>query len=142
MTTLRIVFLAAAVNLVFCLQPAAAQKESAEEHDARMQWWREARFGLFLHWGLYAVPAGEWKGTTTYGEWIRTSAQIPLAEYDRFVGTVQSRPVRRARLGANGEGGRHEVRGDHFASTTTASACSTRSSRTSTSCPPPSSATS
>jgi alpha-L-fucosidase len=57
-----------------------------------MQWWRESRFGLFLHWGLYAVPAGVWKGTTTYGEWIRTSAQIPLAEYDRFVGMFD--PVR------------------------------------------------
>ncbi|HLE32714.1 MAG TPA: rhodanese-like domain-containing protein, partial [Bacteroidota bacterium] len=32
-------------------------KESAEEHDARMRWWREARFGLFIHWGLYAIPA-------------------------------------------------------------------------------------
>jgi alpha-L-fucosidase len=92
MKTLRIVFLAVAVSLAFCPQPAAAQKESVEEHDARMQWWRESRFGLFLHWGLYAVPAGEWKGTTTYGEWIRTSAQIPLAEYDRFVGKFN--PVR------------------------------------------------
>jgi len=60
-------------------------KESAEEHDARMRWWREARFGLFIHWGLYAIPAGEWKGKTQYGEWIRHSAQIPLEEYDKFV---------------------------------------------------------
>jgi len=27
---------------------------------ASMEWWREARFGMFIHWGLYAVPAGEW----------------------------------------------------------------------------------
>ncbi|MDX9981691.1 MAG: alpha-L-fucosidase, partial [Lentisphaeria bacterium] len=26
-----------------------------------IQWWREARFGLFIHWGLYAVPAGTWQ---------------------------------------------------------------------------------
>ena len=30
--------------------------------DKRLQWWREARFGMFIHWGLYSVPAGEWKG--------------------------------------------------------------------------------
>jgi alpha-L-fucosidase len=62
-----------------------AQPETPAEHDARMQWWREARFGLFIHWGLYAIPAGEWNGKTEYGEWIRTSAQIPLEEYDKFV---------------------------------------------------------
>jgi alpha-L-fucosidase len=63
-----------------------AQRETQAEKDARMQWWRDARFGLFIHWGLYAIPAGEWKGTTNHAEWIRTTAQIPLAEYDRFVG--------------------------------------------------------
>ena len=51
----------------------------------RMDWWREARFGLFIHWGLYAIPAGEWQGKTQYGEWIRHSAQIPLETYDRLV---------------------------------------------------------
>jgi alpha-L-fucosidase len=61
------------------------QPESQADHDQRMEWWREARFGLFIHWGLYAVPAGEWKGNTSHGEWIRTTAQIPLGEYDQFV---------------------------------------------------------
>ena len=42
-----------------------------------MEWWREARFGLFIHWGLYAIPAGEWNGKTDYGEWIRDTAHIP-----------------------------------------------------------------
>jgi len=51
-----------------------------------MAWWREARFGLFIHWGLYAVPAGEWGGETKYGEWIRATARIPLPVYDQFVG--------------------------------------------------------
>ena len=51
-----------------------------------MSWWREARFGLFIHWGLYAIPAGEWNGRTTHGEWIRTTAEIPIDEYDRFIG--------------------------------------------------------
>jgi alpha-L-fucosidase len=67
-------------------------RESEIEHDARMAWWRDARFGLFIHWGLYAIPAGEWKGKTQYGEWIRHNAQIPLEEYDKFVG--QFNPVK------------------------------------------------
>lgn len=52
--------------------------------DTRMDWWRDARFGLFIHWGLYAVPAGEWNGRTDYGEWIRDQARIPLDTYDTF----------------------------------------------------------
>jgi len=51
-----------------------------------MQWWREARFGLFVHWGLYAIPAGTWGEETSHGEWIRTTAHIPLAKYEEFVG--------------------------------------------------------
>jgi alpha-L-fucosidase len=51
--------------------------------DERMQWWREARFGMFIHWGLYAIPAGEWKGKEIegIGEWIMKRAQIPAVEY-------------------------------------------------------------
>ncbi|KAF0139713.1 MAG: alfA5 [Stygiobacter sp.] len=60
-------------------------KETKKQQDSRMQWWREARFGMFIHWGLYAIPAGEWEGKTEYGEWIRTSAQIPVDEYDKFL---------------------------------------------------------
>jgi alpha-L-fucosidase len=51
-----------------------------------MDWWREARFGMFIHWGLYAIPAGEWGGRTDYGEWIRNNARIPLEDYDHFLG--------------------------------------------------------
>ena len=73
--------------LVFCcsLLCAQAPTETKEQHDARMQWWREARFGLFIHWGLYAVPAGIWNEKTTHGEWIRETAQIPVPEYEKFV---------------------------------------------------------
>jgi alpha-L-fucosidase len=62
------------------------QTESRAQHDGRMQWWREARFGLFIHWGLYAIPAGTWGNETTHGEWIRNTAHIPLETYDKFVG--------------------------------------------------------
>ena len=51
----------------------------------RLQWWRDARFGMFLHWGLYSILAGEWGGRDDYAEWIRNNAHIPLAEYDKLV---------------------------------------------------------
>ena len=40
--------------------------------DPRLDWWREVRFGMFIHWGLYAIPAGTWKGEQIpgIGEWI------------------------------------------------------------------------
>jgi len=52
--------------------------------DERMEWWRQARFGMFIHWGLYAVPAGEWKGEKVpgIGEWIMERAKIPVSEYE------------------------------------------------------------
>jgi alpha-L-fucosidase len=55
-------------------------------HDPRMAWWREARFGMFIHWGLYSILAGEWMGRTDHAEWIRNTAHIPLAEYHKLVG--------------------------------------------------------
>jgi len=60
--------------------------ESPEAFDARMEWWREARFGMFIHWGPYAVPAGEYDGETVrgVGEWIMNTAQIPIPEYEAF----------------------------------------------------------
>ncbi len=61
-----------------------AQPDPAAQRDHRMDWWRDARFGMFIHWGLYSVPAGEWNGQTRHAEWIRTTAQIPLDTYDRF----------------------------------------------------------
>jgi alpha-L-fucosidase len=39
---------------------------------------------MFIHWGLYAVPAGEWEGKTNYGEWIQLQAKLPCAKYDEF----------------------------------------------------------
>ncbi|NJL18915.1 MAG: hypothetical protein HC901_00965 [Bdellovibrionaceae bacterium] len=50
----------------------------------RMEWWHDARFGLFIHWGLYCIPAGEWKGEISkknYAEWTMHNFKIPLEEY-------------------------------------------------------------
>ncbi|MBT3242064.1 MAG: hypothetical protein HN352_02865 [Bacteroidetes bacterium] len=60
-------------------------EETTAERDSRMEWWRDARFGMFIHWGLYAVPAGEWGESKNHAEWIRTTAQIPLDTYDQFI---------------------------------------------------------
>ena len=61
--------------------------ESSEARNARMQWWRDATFGMFIHWGAYAVAAGEYKGVEVkgVGEWIMHSANIPIPEYEQFV---------------------------------------------------------
>jgi alpha-L-fucosidase len=53
--------------------------------DDRLAWWREARFGMFIHWGLYSILGGEWGGRTDYAEWIRNNAHIPLTEYNNLV---------------------------------------------------------
>ena len=62
--------------------------------DERMEWWRQARFGMFIHWGLYAVPAGEWKGEkiSGIGEWIMERAKIPVSEYEQLA--KQFNPVK------------------------------------------------
>jgi alpha-L-fucosidase len=53
----------------------------------RMDWWKEARFGMFIHWGLYAVPAGIWDGKEIpgIGEWIMLRGKIPVADYKQLV---------------------------------------------------------
>ena len=66
--------------------------ETLEQRTARMKWFGEARFGMFIHWGLYAVPAGEYGGKTGYGEWIMESAKIPASEYAKYAG--QFNPVK------------------------------------------------
>jgi alpha-L-fucosidase len=59
--------------------------ETRQEHDARMAWWREAKFGLFIHWGVYSVPAGYYHGKSVGGgEWIMNRSKIPMAEYQQF----------------------------------------------------------
>ena len=63
--------------------PAPLAEASPAEHEARIAWFRQAKFGLFIHWGLYSVPAGVWKGQPIpgIGEWIMNRAKIPSAEY-------------------------------------------------------------
>ncbi|MDE3184359.1 MAG: alpha-L-fucosidase [Bacteroidota bacterium] len=52
----------------------------------KMEWWREAKFGMFIHWGVYSVPAGYYHGQPVkgIGEWIMNRGKIPMAEYQQF----------------------------------------------------------
>lgn len=63
-------------------------RSSAKEH-ANIQWFKEAKFGMFIHWGLYAKLAGEWKGKRYYGsgEWIMNQARIPVSAYKEVAKT-------------------------------------------------------
>src|ERR1035441_5194904 len=46
------------------------------DREARMKWWHEARFGMFIHWGLYSVLARH--------EWVMENEGIPVAEYEQL----------------------------------------------------------
>jgi alpha-L-fucosidase len=86
----RSILTAMLVALLFSASaPPAAQAQPAEskaERDARMNWWRDARFGMFIHWGLYSVPAGTYHGKRigSIGEWIMNEGEIPVAEYAAY----------------------------------------------------------
>ncbi len=66
--------------------PPVPSNEPPAQRDARMKWWREARFGMFIHWGIYSVPAGTWQGRQIpgIGEWIMNRGKIPVADYAKF----------------------------------------------------------
>jgi alpha-L-fucosidase len=68
--------------------------ESKAQRNERMAWWREAKFGMFIHWGVYSVPAGIYHGQPVagLGEWIMNKGKIPVADYAAFAG--QFNPVK------------------------------------------------
>ena len=56
---------------------------SMKTHDQRVEWWKDGRFGMFIHWGVYSLPAGEWKGQKVggYAEHLMRKEKIPREEY-------------------------------------------------------------
>jgi alpha-L-fucosidase len=84
--------IALALAVVVSAGAAGAASDSAAPaavdaaREARLTWFREAKFGLFIHWGLYSIPAGRWNGEDYpfIGEWIMRWARIPTAEYNRL----------------------------------------------------------
>ena len=56
---------------------------SMKTHQQRIQWWREAKFGMFIHWGIYSLPGGEWNGKKVggYAEHLMRKEKISRKEY-------------------------------------------------------------
>jgi alpha-L-fucosidase len=56
---------------------------SMKSHDRRIQWWQQAKFGMFIHWGVYSLPGGEWKGNKVsgYAEHLMRKEKISRKEY-------------------------------------------------------------
>ncbi len=67
-------------------KPLPASMAEEERKQARLRWFHEAKYGLFINWGLYSIPAGEWKGQPVagIGEWIMNRAKIPVKEYEQL----------------------------------------------------------
>ena len=95
--------------------PDPYANETPAQRDARMAWWRDARFGMFIHWGVYSVPAGTYHGQPVpgIGEWIMCRGKIPMAEYQQFAkvyNPVKYNPDDWVRLA---KAGRHEIHRHH-----------------------------
>ncbi len=71
---------------VFASKGAALdlQADTHQQHEQRMEWFREARFGMFIHWGLYSLPAGEWRGKNypDASEWLIYHAKISPQDWE------------------------------------------------------------
>lgn len=72
--------------LLVCCYSMLSLHAQTNANDQRMEWWREARLGMFIHWGVYAVPAGTYNGQKIdrIGEWIMNRGKIPVKEYQAF----------------------------------------------------------
>ena len=73
-------------------RPERGQRPGANK-DPRLEWWRAAKFGMFIHWGVYSIPAGVWhdEHIPGIGEWIMLRAEIPIREYEELA--IQFNPV-------------------------------------------------
>jgi alpha-L-fucosidase len=74
------------------------RSETKADKDARMAWWRNARFGMFIHWGAYSAAAGKYNGKDTYSEYVMNEAQIPAAEYMKLAAGLKPADFNVARV--------------------------------------------
>jgi alpha-L-fucosidase len=100
-----LIALGVAIGTPACMGQAAAAAPSAaapalssptsvpSSQEARMAWFRQAKYGLFIHWGLYAIPGGVWKGQAVRpsSEWIMAHAKIPVKEYEALASQFNPR---------------------------------------------------
>ncbi len=72
--------------MVMAIITTHAQMAATPDSLQKMKWWKDAKFGMFIHWGIYAVPAGMYHGEKVkgIGEWIMNTAKIPVAEYKAY----------------------------------------------------------
>lgn len=75
--------------IVLCLTVTISQAQTTspvKDSLAKMKWWNDAKFGMFIHWGVYAVPAGMYqnKQVKGIGEWIMNLGKIPVAVYKSY----------------------------------------------------------
>ena len=77
-----------------CTQGNKTQEQisSTAESPARLEWFRDAKFGMFIHWGIYTELAGIYGDKTDGGEWMMCSKRIPIREYSALA--KQFNPVR------------------------------------------------
>ncbi|GAC1426817.1 MAG: hypothetical protein NVS9B7_29420 [Flavisolibacter sp.] len=81
------------VLIVFASTTVYTQLNNLTGETDKMKWWKDAKFGMFIHWGLYAVPAGTYNGKQIpgIGEWIMNRGKIPMSDYRAYA--MQFNPV-------------------------------------------------
>src|SRR5437016_11079391 len=96
MKRIQVVITILVIATIFTVTLAVLAQRSGPDasKEARLSWFRDAKYGLFIHWGLYSIPAGEWQGKRTLGlgEWIMFRAPVPVREYEKLAG--QFNPVK------------------------------------------------
>src|SRR5262245_48279287 len=96
--SMRRAMLAVVIGLSAMSSGAAQTAQTARPPDParekRLEWFRDVKYGMFIHWGLYAVPAGEWKGQRCLGlgEWLMNRCKVPVRDYEQLA--KQFNPVK------------------------------------------------
>jgi alpha-L-fucosidase len=89
-TMIILILVLAFIPMTCCFIPFNKKNEELKniakiESQNKLGWFHEAKFGLFIHWGIYSIPAGEWDGKKIEGsEWIQYIANIPCNQYDQL----------------------------------------------------------
>ena len=83
-------------NLILIFSVLFILNGNTQTNPKKMDWWKDAKFGMFIHWGVYAVPAGIYDGKEVngIGEWIMNRGKIPVAEYKAY--SQQFNPIKYA----------------------------------------------